>query len=51
MEAGGKDRGQSSGLLHQEREDHREEGGGSAQGRLLSHRGDDEQPGEGGAQN
>ena len=47
MEAGGEDRRQGAGLLHEEREDHREEGGGAAQGRLLSYSGDDEQSGEG----
>ena len=47
MEARGEDRRQSAGLLHEEREDHWEEGGCVAQGRVLSHSGHDEQPGEG----
>ena len=47
MEAGGEDRRQGSCLLYEEREDHREERGCTAQGRLLSYSGNDEQPGEG----
>ena len=36
-----------AGLLHKEWEDHWEEGGAAAQGRLLPHCGDDELTGEG----
>ena len=47
METGGEDWRQGSGLLHEEREDYREERGCIAQGRLLSYSGNDEQPREG----